>query len=67
MYICVCNALSEGTVRTLAREGLSFEEIQAVTGCSNCCGSCRELAESVVAECRGIPVISNTLPALQMT
>lgn len=66
MYICVCNALPEQTVRTLAREGMSFEEIQAITGCSNCCGSCKVLAETVVAESRCTSPSSMTLPTLQM-
>ncbi len=66
MYICVCNALPEQTVRTLAREGMSFEEIQAITGCSNCCGSCKEMAETVVAESRGIPMPADALPIMQL-
>ncbi|MFU8833007.1 MAG: bacterioferritin-associated ferredoxin [Wenzhouxiangella sp.] len=53
MYVCVCNALKEETVRTLADEGLSFEEIQQVTGCSATCGSCLEFAEALVASVQG--------------
>ncbi len=48
MYVCVCNALKVDTVRCLAAEGLSFEEIQAITNCAGNCGSCREFAETVV-------------------
>ncbi|TVQ29297.1 MAG: (2Fe-2S)-binding protein [Wenzhouxiangella sp.] len=67
MFICVCNALPEETVRTLAREGMSFEEIQAVTGCSSCCGSCREFAEAVIEQSRHLPGSrSSTLPVLSM-
>lgn len=48
MYVCICNRLREDTVRSLAEQGMSFEEIQAVTGCSNTCGSCRMFAEELV-------------------
>ncbi|AKS41486.1 (2Fe-2S)-binding protein [Wenzhouxiangella marina] len=48
MYVCVCNAIKVDTLSTLASEGLSFEEIRALTNCSNCCGSCEEFAQSVV-------------------
>lgn len=48
MYVCICNRLGESVVRSLAEQGMSFEEIQAVTGCSNTCGSCRCFAEELV-------------------
>lgn len=64
MFICVCHALPEQTVRTLAREGMSFEEIQAVTGCATCCGSCREFAETIVLESRSMPTSGPALPVL---
>ena len=49
MYVCICNRITEGTVRTLAEEGLGFDAIQAMTGCSSTCGSCREFAEEVIS------------------
>jgi len=52
MYLCVCNAITVDTVRDLAAEGLSFDEIQALTNCSGSCGSCLEYAESVVDQSR---------------
>jgi bacterioferritin-associated ferredoxin len=52
MYVCVCNAISVNTVRDLAAEGLSFEEIQALTNCSGSCGSCLEVAEKIVDQAR---------------
>jgi len=52
MYLCVCNAITVDTVRDLAAEGLSFEEIRALTNCSGSCGSCLEFAESVVDQSR---------------
>lgn len=67
MYVCICNRLKEDTIRSLAEQGLGFEEIQAVTGCSNTCGTCRAYAEELVISVqlrthRPIPlrVISNT-------
>lgn len=48
MYVCVCNALKEDTVRSLAEEGLSFDDIRDITGCSSNCGSCQEYAEALV-------------------
>lgn len=52
MYLCVCNAITVDTVRDLAAEGLSFEEIRALTNCSGSCGSCLEFAESIVDQSR---------------
>ncbi len=48
MYVCICNRLKEDLIRSLAEQGLGFEEIQAVTGCSSTCGSCRSFAEDLV-------------------
>ena len=48
MYVCICNQIKEGTIRSLAEEGLGFDEIQALTGCSSTCGSCREFAEELI-------------------
>jgi bacterioferritin-associated ferredoxin len=48
MYVCICNRIKEGTVRALAEEGLGFDEIQALTGCSSTCGSCQEFAEELI-------------------
>ena len=48
MYVCICNRLKEDMIRSLAEQGMGFEEIQAITGCSNTCGSCRAFAEELV-------------------
>ncbi len=64
MYVCVCNALKVDTVRCLAAEGLSFEEIQAITNCAGNCGSCREFAETVVDSVRAPHSVSPILPLL---
>jgi bacterioferritin-associated ferredoxin len=64
MIVCVCNALREDAVRVLAEEGLSFEEIQSITGCSGNCGSCREYAEALVESSRLRPRPQASLPIL---
>ena len=48
MYVCICNRLKEDLIRSLAEQGMGFEEIQAVTGCSSTCGSCQSYAEELV-------------------
>lgn len=48
MYVCICNRLKEDLIRSLAEQGMGFGEIQALTGCSNTCGSCRSHAEDLV-------------------
>lgn len=62
MYVCVCNALKEDTVRSLAEEGLSFNEICDITGCSRNCGSCQEYAETLVKATRAQSRPSAVLP-----
>ncbi|MFW5816522.1 MAG: (2Fe-2S)-binding protein [Wenzhouxiangella sp.] len=63
MYVCICNRLREDTIRSLAQEGLGFDEIQALTGCSSVCGSCREFAEEVVLSVHARP---QRVPSLQI-
>ncbi|MEE4304145.1 MAG: bacterioferritin-associated ferredoxin [Wenzhouxiangella sp.] len=49
MYVCVCNAVTERTIRNLVSEGYhTLNEIQALTGCSGTCGRCRDHAEAVI-------------------
>jgi bacterioferritin-associated ferredoxin len=41
MYICLCNAVTDHDIRREAADGVrSFAELQARTGCSDCCGYC---------------------------
>src|SRR5699024_7718429 len=38
MYVCICNAVTERTIRELVADGYhSLNEIQALTGCSGTC------------------------------
>ncbi|RFF27520.1 MULTISPECIES: bacterioferritin-associated ferredoxin [unclassified Wenzhouxiangella] len=49
MYVCVCNAVTERTIRDLVAEGYhTLNEIQALTGCSGTCGRCHDHAEAVI-------------------
>lgn len=74
MYVCVCNAVTERTIRGLVAEGYhSLNEIQALTGCSGTCGRCDDHAVAVIEaalarpERPTIPVIgpSGTIPLMR--
>jgi bacterioferritin-associated ferredoxin len=64
MYVCVCKAVSDQAIRRAVADGAhSFEELQARTGCTTCCGCCeteaRELLEASLESERlgaGLPV-----------
>lgn len=47
MYICLCNAVTDHDIQRAANHGVrSFTELQARTGCSNCCGCCEAEARA---------------------
>lgn len=51
MYVCICNAVTDRSIREAAREGAtSFAELQRRTGCSDCCGNCEDLARGIFDE-----------------
>jgi bacterioferritin-associated ferredoxin len=64
MFVCICNALKQDTLEALAEEGMSFDEIQSVTGCAGNCGSCREDAESLISSVRSRHQGSRHIPVL---
>ncbi|NBB91671.1 MAG: (2Fe-2S)-binding protein [Gammaproteobacteria bacterium] len=67
MYVCVCNAVTERTIRGLVADGYhSLNEIQALTGCSDSCGRCREHAEAVIEASLARPS-RPTLPVLGLS
>lgn len=67
MYVCVCNAVTERTVRELVSEGYhTLNEIQALTGCSDTCGRCREHAEAVIEASLARPA-RPALPVIEAT
>jgi bacterioferritin-associated ferredoxin len=50
MYICLCNAVTDHDIRREAANGVqSFSELQARTGCSDCCGCCEQHARQTLA------------------
>ena len=51
MYICICNGITERSVRQAAADGVrSLSELTRRTGCAGTCGSCADLAEQVLRE-----------------
>lgn len=53
MYVCLCNAVTDHDIRREAADGVqSFAELQARTGCSDCCGSCEEEARATFAQAK---------------
>ena len=60
MYICLCNAVTEGQVRECAQgEGAcSLEELIATLGVGAGCGRCRDCAAKVLAEARSEAIIA---------
>jgi len=47
MYICMCNAVTDHDIRREAADGVrTFAELQARTGCSDCCGCCEQEARA---------------------
>ncbi|HKE49223.1 MAG TPA: (2Fe-2S)-binding protein [Rhodanobacteraceae bacterium] len=54
MYVCICNAVTERTIRDAARAGVrTLDELARRTGCSDCCGSCADLATEILADTHG--------------
>ncbi|MEM1080692.1 MAG: (2Fe-2S)-binding protein [Pseudomonadota bacterium] len=49
MYVCICNAVTDQHIRDQAAAGVdSLQELQARTGCGDCCGQCAEHAEAIL-------------------
>ena len=54
MYVCICNAVTDRDIRAAAHAGASsFADLQARTGCSDCCGNCESLARELFDEASG--------------
>lgn len=50
MYVCICNAVTDRQIRAAADQGVtSMAELSRRTGCSDCCGSCADLASEILA------------------
>ncbi|HEX7326644.1 MAG TPA: (2Fe-2S)-binding protein [Rhodanobacteraceae bacterium] len=64
MYVCVCKAVSDQDIRRAVAQGdRTFEEVQARTGCSTCCGCCEPEARVLVAAAVAAELRAEALPA----
>lgn len=64
MYVCICNALSDGRIRAVAPEsGGSAAAVYKALGCRPQCGRCVPLVGDIVREL-GSPAASEIQPAL---
>ena len=62
MYICLCNAVTTHDIRREVADGVrGFADLQARTGCSDCCGTCESEARKVLT--RAIDEHAVALPA----
>lgn len=63
MYVCICNAVTDRQIRQAAEQGVSsMAELSRRTGCSDCCGSCEDLASEILeAAVRRLPLTMATV------
>ena len=55
MYICLCNAVTDHDIRREAADGVqTFAELQARTGCGDCCGCCRDEAHATRVQSKAL-------------
>lgn len=53
MYVCVCNAVTDRDIHEAAAAGVeTLADLAMRTGCSDCCGTCADLAGEILAEAR---------------
>ena len=49
MYVCLCNGITERAVRAAGDAGArTLSDLKAMTGCATTCGSCADVAMSVL-------------------
>ena len=66
MYICMCNAVTDHDIRREVAGGVqSFAQLQARTGCSDCCGCCESEARATFA--KAVDQVRCTLTVLPAT
>lgn len=64
MYVCICNGVTERDIRDAAQAGCrSVPELTMRTGAGANCGSCLDMAASLLDEARAIRELP--LPMLQ--
>jgi bacterioferritin-associated ferredoxin len=64
MYICICHAVTDHSIRAEVRSGAeSFSELSFRTGCGSQCGSCvpevRKVMKEALVECERSEVPSS--------
>ncbi len=53
MYVCICNAVTDGQINNALRSGCKdVAELSQQLGVGNCCGSCLPVAEELVENAR---------------
>ncbi|HEX5787262.1 MAG TPA: bacterioferritin-associated ferredoxin [Woeseiaceae bacterium] len=53
MYVCICNAVTEGQIRAAARSGTTdLWSLQTELGVAAGCGTCRDVASAILREYR---------------
>ncbi len=63
MYVCVCNAVTERTIHQMVANGCTaLSEVQAMTGCADCCGTCHDYALEVLD--RALATHNKTRPSM---
>lgn len=51
MFVCICHAVSDRTIREAAERGVTtLEALAAETGTGTCCGACRPFALQILEE-----------------
>lgn len=51
MYVCLCNGVTESTIRKAAQAGIrTLGELATETGCGAGCGCCREVAAALLED-----------------
>ena len=65
MYVCICNGITDHQIREVAEAGCrTVAELTMRTGAGACCGSCVDMAQSLLDEVQAardlaLPVLSN--------
>lgn len=56
MYICICNAVTDGEIRgAISLGSATLHDLKRDLGVASCCGKCEPDARRVLGECRGCP------------
>jgi bacterioferritin-associated ferredoxin len=51
MYVCICNGITDGDIRSAVAAGArTLADLTATLGVASCCGRCADCARNLVAE-----------------